>query len=441
MQEIIVPLARVPVLEECDVLVCGGGPAGCAAAITASRQGAKTVLIERWSFPGGMGTASLLGQFHTSDREKQVIRGIMQELIDRGISKGYCEQLDHYPTHHDTHNFDIEGLKILYEELLVEAGVKLFYTLTAGDVITEGDRIKAVLCDTKTGRKAIKAKLIIDATGDGDIAAKAGVPFSYGRQEDGLVQGMTMIYKLIDIDKEQALAITTQQHQEIINKMRELTKKGEFPPFGPISFGYYAKGGYPNMCPVKGNPLHEDSMAQCNITARKQIEEYVKYFQQNVPGFQDVKLAFSAPSMGIRESRRIHGKKTLTEEDVTGCKKQDDAIGHGCWMIDIHDPKGSGYTTWQDSVGELPVGRSYHIPYNMMVPVKIDNLLVAGRCASSTHKAHASVRVMSHCLVMGQAAGTAAGMALNTGVNVSEVDIYALQKKLKEDGVYLEPET
>ncbi len=437
MNEILIPSIKVPVLAECDVLVCGAGPAGCAAAISAARSGLKTILIERWSFPGGMGTAGLLSQFHTSDREKQVIFGIMQELIERGLKKGYCRQYEHFPAQHETHEFDIEGLKVLYEEMLCEAGVTLFYTLVTGDVIAEEDKLKAVLCDTKTGRKAITAKIFIDATGDGDIAAKAGVPFDFGRDEDGLVQGMTLIYKLMDIDKKKALAITKEEHEKIVNTMRDMTKKGIFPPFGPVSFHYYARGGHPNMCPVTGNPLDESSLTKCNIKARKQMEAYVDFFRKNVPGFENVKIATSAPSLGIRESRRIKGIKTLTREDVIECREQDDAVGHGFWMIDIHDPKGTGRTTWEQKLGQLPAGKSYHIPYRMMVPIKFSNLLVAGRCASSTHEAHASVRVMSHCLVMGQGAGTAAGIALDENVNIKDIDIAILQKRLKDSGVYI----
>lgn len=436
--EIIVPSQKIPVMAECDLLVCGAGPAGICAAVSAARNGLRVVLLERWFFAGGMGTASLLGQFHTSDREKEVIQGFMREMFERGMRRGWCRRYPHYPKNHETHEFDIEGLKILYEEMLAEAKVKVLYTMVAGDVILDGPRISAVLCDTKTGRKALKARFFIDATGDGDVAAKAGVPFEFGRKEDGLVQGMTLIYKLQDIDREKVAATSPEVYRQIVSRMKELAATGAFPPVGPISFECYAAGGYPNMNPVSGNPLDESSLTACAIRARRQMHVYVDYFRKNVPGFEQVKVAFSAPSLGIRESRRIHGIKTLSAEDIVKSREQSDAVGHGCWMIDIHDPKGSGRTTWEQGFGQLPPGRSYHIPYGMMVPVKFDNLLVAGRCASSTHEGHASVRVMSHCIVMGQASGTAASLALERTVAAGKVPIAELQKRLKAQGVYLE---
>jgi hypothetical protein len=380
-----------------------------------------------------MGTAAMVNIWHSSDRTKQVIFGLVGELLDRGVKAGYCRRYAHYPKQHETHEYDVEGLKLIYDQMLTEAGVRTYFHLPAGHVLVEGGQVQAVLCETKTGTKAVRAKVYIDATGDGDVAAKAGVPFDFGRDSDGKVQGMTLMYKLGGLDAAQGAAID----QAKINKlMEEERQAGRMPPFGPLSLKGYLRGAHPNMNPASGNPLDEVDLTGCIMRTRSQMHQYVEFWRKHVPGYAKATVVASG-TIGVRESRRFRCRKRLTTEDVAETRKQDDAVGHGFWMIDIHDPKGSGYTTWLDR-NFLPAGKSYHIPYGMMVPKEVSNLLIAGRCASSTHEAHASVRLMSHCGVMGQAAGTAAALALQSGKSVAEVDVAALQKALRDDGAYIE---
>lgn len=434
--EIIVPARKIPVMAECDLLVCGAGPAGVCAAVSAARKGLRVVLLERWSFAGGMGTAGMVNIWHTSDREKQVIFGIVNEIMERGLKQGWCAKLKHYPQRHETHLYDVEGLKRVYDDLLVDCGVNVFYTLPAADLLKEGDRITAVFCDTKTGRKAILPKFVIDATGDGDIAAQAGVPFELGRQSDGLVQGMTLIYKLAGIDAEEVQKLSGKETENIFREMTLLRDKGLLPPFGPISFGYYAEGGLPNMNPYSGNPLDEASLTKGLIQTRRQMFAYLEYWKKHVRGFERAKIESSAPALGVRESRRFLCRERLTAEDVISRRKRPDAVGHGFWMIDIHDPKGTGHTTWEEQKFQ-PAGTSYHLPFGMMVPENISNLLIACRAANSSHEAHASVRLMSHVAVLGQAAGTATALAMEEKCRSDEIDIKHLQSMLQKDGVYL----
>ena len=194
------------------------------------------------------------------------------------------------------------------------------------------------------------------------------------------------------------------------------------------------------MCPVAGNPLDEEELTELTVLGRERVFEFLDYWRKTVPGFENACVEQTGHSLGIRESRRIHGLKTLDGEMVLGAVKQPDAIGHGVWMIDIHDPEGSGYTTWQDrnQSNMVPEGDSYHIPLGMCLNDTVPNLAVAGRCASSTHEGHSSVRVQSHCIVMGQGVGTLAARAVNAGVGLGEVHVRALQEALREDGVYLE---
>lgn len=278
---------------------------------------------------------------------------------------------------------------------------------------------------------------MIDATGDGDIAAKAGVPFEWGRHDDGLVQGMTLMYKLSGIDVKKVQKLSRKEKENILKEMALLRDNGLLPPFGPISLEYYAHGGFPNMNPYSGNPLDEASLTKGLIQTRRQMFAYLEYWKKHVRGFKEAKIETSASALGVRESRRFLCRERLTLEDVLTRCKCHDAVGHGFWMIDIHDPKGSGRTTWKKQEYQ-PEGTSYHIPFGMMVPKKIANLLIACRAANSSHEAHASVRLMSHVAILGQAAGTAMALAIRKNCQPGEVEIRCLQNLLKKDGVYIE---
>ncbi len=194
------------------------------------------------------------------------------------------------------------------------------------------------------------------------------------------------------------------------------------------------------MCPVAGNCLNEEELTELTIQSRRQVFAYYDWLRQRLPGLDDMAIEQTGAALGVRESRRIRGIKTLDAKMVLGAMKQPDAIGHGFWMIDIHDPKGTGYTTWNDRGGHnmLTAGESYHIPLTMCLNEQVPNLAVAGRCASSTHEAHSSVRLQSHVLAMGQGVGTAAAMALQGGREMHEIDFRNLQERLRADGAYLE---
>jgi hypothetical protein len=194
------------------------------------------------------------------------------------------------------------------------------------------------------------------------------------------------------------------------------------------------------MCPVAGNPLNEEELTRLSAQGREQVYQYVDLWRKEMPGFENAEVSQMGFGLGVRESRRIRGLKTLDAQMVVKAVKQPDAIGHGFWMIDIHDPKGTGHTTWVDQKADLmpPAGDSYHIPLGMCLNVTLPNLAVAGRCASSTHEAHASVRLQSHCMVMGQGVGTCAALALGAGLDMAQVDVRQLQARLRKDGVYLE---
>jgi hypothetical protein len=439
---VVVPERKAPVLAEADVVVCGGGPAGISSACCAARHGAKVVLLERWPSVGGMATNALVNIWHTSDRTKQVICGFIQEAIDRGGS--FVRRRGDYPKRPETHDFDSEGMRVVFHKMLQDFGVRTICNLKAGDPIVEGNRIRGVLVDGKTGRKAVLGRIVIDATGDGDVAAGAGLAFDFGRASDGGVQGMTLMFCLRDVDTAAVRRAPPEIAGKVVQQMRSLRDQGKFPQFNESAALHYLRTGENhlpyNMCPAAGNPLDEEELTRLSVQARGAVYQYLDLWRREAPGFANARVATMGFSIGVRESRRIRGRKTLDGSMVVKAAKQPDAIGHGFWMIDIHDPKGSGYTTWSDQKPEMmpPVGESYHIPLGMCLNERIANLAVVGRCASSTHEAHASVRLQSHCMVMGQGVGTCAALSLKAGVEMGQMDIRRLQSVLRNDGVYLE---
>ena len=438
---VVVPERKVPVLAAADVVVCGGGTAGISAAFCAARHGAKVILLERWPSLGGMATNALVNIWHTSDRTKQVIFGFVQEAVDR--AGDFIHLYPDFPKRPETHWFDPEGMRVVFWRMLREAGVRVICNLAAVESIVEDGKIRAVLVDTKSGRKAVRGRIFVDATGDGDVAANAGLPFDCGRAGDGLVQGMTMMFCLTGADSN-AVKAHAADAGRVWELMRQLRDQGKFPAFNEGAAKHYLRSGANqvphNMVPAAGNPLDEEELTRLSMEAREHVYQIVDLWRREMPGFGQASVTHMGHSIGVRESRRIRGLKTLDGQMVVKAVKQSDAIGHGFWMIDIHDPKGSGYTTWTDQQKELmpPAGDSYHIPLGICLNDRIPNLAVVGRCISATHEALASVRLQSHCMVMGQGVGTCAALALDGGVNMAQVDIRQLQTALRQDGVYLE---
>lgn len=443
-----VPASEVEVLAEADVVVCGGGCAGVAAAVAAARHGASVVLLERWPSVGGMATNALVNGWHRSDRQKVVINGFVEECARRleAAGLGWIVRMDDYPKSHETHWFEPEGMRIVYHRLLDESGVRVFGNVTAGEPMVERGRVRGILADTKLGRRAFLGRVTIDATGDGDVAAKAGVPFDFGRASDGLVQGMTLIFVLAGLDRAAHRAAGTSHAERVGALMKALRDEGKFPPFNVANTLHYlrnASGGayrFWNLLPVSGDPLNEEVLTRLTATARERLVAYLELWRKEMPGFANATIEQTGFGLGVRESRRIRGLKTLDHRMVLDAVKHPDAIGHGVWMVDIHDPKGTGYTTHSDrgASNMLREGTSYHIPLGMCLNDRVPNLAVVGRCASSTHEAHSSVRVQTHCMVMGQGVGTAAALALAAGHELGQVDLPALQRSLRADGVYLE---
>jgi len=450
-------------MRDYDVLVLGGGNAGCAAALAAARHGARTMLIERYGFLGGTATASMVGPWMTfHSGEKRIVGGIAQEIVERlmrtGASPGHIvDASDYVPT---ITPFDPEAHKALLFEMMAESGVDLLlhaWFLRAElrerpDGSTEVDR---AIVATVAGERAYRGTITIDSTADAYVAASAGVPTQQG-DERGRVQPASLMFRLSHVDLDELAAYVRMHPDQMRTSLK--THERQAPALTAVA-GLYdlwhqaqADGmvdvprelvsffvtPYPdevtvNMTRVTNiDPLDPDDVTRAEIEARGQVMQLLRFFQQRVPGFEHARLAATGTQIGVRESRRIVGRYTLTREDVLDARQFDDAIARSAYPIDVHNPSGSGTTTHR-----LALGTAYEIPYRCMVPINREQMLVAGRCISTTHEALASTRLTPTVMTLGQAAGTAAALAKQSGVRVGDVDVHALRSTLSADGVDL----
>ncbi|WP_243354878.1 FAD-dependent oxidoreductase [Bacillus litorisediminis] len=441
---------------EFDVVVAGGGPAGINAAIASGRAGAKTLLIERYGFLGGMSTVALVYPwmtFHTSSGI-QVIKGIAQEIVDRLMSQGGS------PGHlRDTVGFTYsvtpyhpEKYKLLALDMLEEAGVEVLVHSFADQVEVEGNQIKSIKLTTKSGPITVSAKRFVDTTGDADIAYLAGAPCLKGRDSDHKTQPMTMKFRMRGVNlamvKEAMKANPSNFYKKTpINELDELPLTGvqgfykEWNESGvPINRDQVLFFAGPeedevlvNCTRVQGlDGTDVFDLTQGEKEGRKQVLMMAEFLQKKIPGFEKASISAVGTQIGIRETRRIDGQYALTIEDVVSGKKFEDTIALSGYPIDIHDPTGRGV-----QANDIQGDGSYGIPYRSLVPKKIENLLVAGRCISTTHEALATTRLTPSAMATGQAAGTAAALSITENTAPKHLNIKKLQAILVENGVVL----
>ena len=447
------PARTVPVRANADVVVVGGGPAGIMAAMAAAESGLKVALVEGRSFVGGNLTIGLPVLGFLSQKGKPIIAGLPQKLIDRLRACNAASEHRPCPLHVSLTLVEPEAVKSVALEMLVERGVDLMLYSTFAGVVLDGDRLRGIIIESKAGREAILGKVIIDCTGDGDVAFRAGVPCEKGN-EHGHMQPPTLMFCLAGVDTEklrQSLSHDPktyradfipaeyfgQNHQFIVVGLRELIQKAQaaglsIPTERTILItGLRAGEVWVNMTRVQGvDGTDPRSLSVGEVEARQQIDDIHRYLVQYVPGFEQAHLTKVAPFLGIRETRRIVGRYVLNRDDVLSCRRFDDAIAVASYPIDLHRPNDTGCTLeW--------CGDCYDIPYRCLLPQKIDNLLVAGRCISTTHEAMAAIRVMSTCMATGEAAGRAASMAVVAEVSPSRINVGQLREDLLAHGAFL----
>lgn len=453
MKKFISEAARqVPVRAEVDVLIAGGGPAGLMAAQAASDGKRKVMVVENRGFLGGNLTIGLPILAFLGPKGNHIIKGYPQKFIDRLRERGAASGHKPCRLHTSFTMVDSEEVKNLAFEVMEECGVDVLLYAFVADVIVEEGVVKGVIIESKAGREAILAKTVIDCTGDGDVAFRAGVECTKGG-EDGGMQPPTLMFNMRGVEV-QALRDAIVNHPEVYDMDRmppEQFKEGHFITVGlrnqlnkareegldlPVARTILITGLaedeiWVNMTRVSGvDSTLPESYTYGEQTAHKQMKKVIEYLRKYVPGFADAWLDKVCPFMGIRESRVIKGRYVLTAEDIIALKKFDDVIAIAGYPVDIHHSTGGDCTM-------IYCDDAYDIPYRVLVPEKIGGLLVAGRCSSMNHEAMAATRVMSTCMALGEAAGTAARLALDAGVAVADVDVKALQEELLKNDVFL----
>ena len=448
----------VPVLPPAEVLVVGGGPAGIAAATAAARNGAETVLVERYGFLGGAATAALVGPFMTNydaQGQRPVVGGLFRELVDRMIALGgavdpadaragtaYASFIE--LGHDHVTPFDAEALKFAAMEMVIEAGVKHRLHTCFVDALIADDEVEGIVVADKGGLSVLEAALTIDATGDGDVAARAGADFTKGRESDGRMMPATLFFRLGNVD-DAALSEWMREHSLIHPGerlfeciVREARQRGEFDiPREHVNVYLEPRTGDYR---VNTTRLHDidgtdpADLSRAEAEGRRQVMKLMRFFREECPGFRDAVLLETGAQVGIRETRHITGDYVLTGRDVLSGARFPDAIARYAFPIDIHDPTGTRGVL-QGLQGSAPY---YEIPYRCLTPAGVERLLVAGRQISATHEAAGSARVMPACYATGQAAGTAAALALRAGAAPREIDTEHLRAVLLSQGAILD---
>lgn len=447
----------LPVAEPTDVLVVGSGPSGLGAALAAARNGASVRLVERFGFLGGNLTAGLVGPCMTSfslDGTVQLVRGIFDEFVRRMVAVGGAvhpsETRSGSPYsgfmvygHEAVTPFDPEAAKLVAVEMCQEAGVDLLLHTFVADALTEGRRVTGVVAANKSGLSVLPATTVIDCTGDGDVAARAGARFDVGRDGDGQTQPMTLFFRVADVDDDAVRAYQDAHPEERFpfqGLVEQARRDGAFtlPRRGVQLFKTLEPGVWRiNTTRVLGlDGTDADDLTNGEITARQQVVELLRFFRERLPGMRECRLLDTAATIGVRETRRIRGEHLLTLDELTSGQAFEDTIAVAGYPVDIHSPTGPD-GPFDDGVP--PTANIYEIPYRSLVPRDLDNLLLSGRCVSATHEALAAIRVMPPSFAMGQAAGLAAALAHRDGVPPRAVDVPALQRHLLDQGAYLGP--
>lgn len=441
-------------VANCDVVVVGGGMSGCSAAIAASRAGADVILVEAYGFLGGMATAGMVFPFMNSRAgNEQIVEGIFLEIFEHMAKDGLAKRDKHDP---GVIWFDKEALKYTLQELCVGSGVKLLLHSWAEGPLqvnppdgTTGP-VEGIVVGNKSGRTAILAKVTIDCTGDGDIAAAAGCPYEQGRGYDPYGQSVTLFFRMGNVSINKAFAEQGKRlsrskdmipaNYMFADKFREAKEKGDLDPDLPIKVVYFEKTLSPGVVSInatrvfKVDPTDATDLTWAVVETRRQVHQLSRFLVKYIPGFENAFLSESAIHIGVRESRRILGEYQLTGRDVLSAKKFDDVIARGAFGIDIHCADYSGCGV----VGlDLEEGRSYDIPYGVLVPLEVDGIMVAGRCISATHVALGSVRIMPVASATGQAAGAAAALCVEYHTQPRDLDVTRLQELLIEQDVNL----
>ncbi len=428
---------NLPCTYDVDVLVIGGGPAGVGAAFAAARLGMKTLIIEQFNCLGGVATAGGHGHISKYDEQKtgrRIVGGVADEIAERVISDGFGSRNSHGIM------FEVEGLKLVMDRLAQESGTQVLYHTFFCEAVMDNDRVCGAIIQNKTGRQFVKAKRVVDCTGDGDVGASAGCDIEIGRPSDSKCQPVTLMFTIGGVDWPRVQAWRGGDYHKT-DVWKEAQANGDMRPFQTTIMGFWWTPTRPDFVGINfTHVIHIDTTKAEDLTAatmeaREQAYESIAVFRKYVPGMEDCYMVSTPNTIGLRESRRIMGEYVLTGDDVKNQAEFDDCIAYSSFFVDIHciDGPGMDETIWYP-----PEGFKYQVPYRILVPKKADNLLTAGRCVSCTHIALGSLRVMVPCIAMGEAAGTAAVLSIQDDVTPRELDVAKLQDQLRQQGAIVD---
>ncbi|TMC97503.1 MAG: FAD-dependent oxidoreductase [Chloroflexi bacterium] len=419
-----------------DVMVVGAGSAGSSAAISAARRGARTLLIDRLPFLGGTSTAVLdtFYAFYTpAERPRRVVGGIGWEVTERLSAAGVAFERPNTYGAGTGVTYDPEALKVVWERLVEDAGIEvLLHTWATGVQMRDG-RIRAVRLWNKGGETVVEAGVVVDASGDADLCAMAGVPYDDARSTPNL-QSLSTIFRVANVEMDRAAKLPK---PELWALMRKAAESGGYRL--PRLEGSWHRTPYAGVVTVHMTRIPNvdatdpRQLTRAEIEGRRQVQEYHRFLRDQVPGFERSVVVATSPAIGVRESRRVVGDYRLTRDDVLEARRFDDEVALCGAPIEDH-LAGTG-TTWT----YVPQAGVYGIPFRCLLPSGIEGMLVAGRCFSATHDAHASARSMATCMAMGQAAGTAAALAVASGGTPRSIEAAVLRTRLAEDGALLDP--
>lgn len=435
-----------------DVLVVGGGVSGVAAAVCAARQGATTVLLEARPFVGGNATTGLCLHNYISRFGHQAVFGFAQEIVDRLQERGGA--VGHIPYGGFVHSVtpvDGDLFRIVATEMLAEAGVTIMFGAQVVDVQTVDGEVKKVTCAVKGGLRELTAASVVDASGDADVAVAAGAQFRMGHRDTGKMQPVSMVLRCFGTDNARIA-------EQLASSQPAMATRPDHPEPFPVYFdGTFSKWNdiiaeqdlfpnrdhrvffntvWPNHINVNTSAVFgvdgTDPLAlsRATVSLTRHAGRIADFLKTHVAGFEN---AYFMPSIfaGVRETRHIVGLYEISDEDVQEGRKQEDSIGQICFPVDIHDPD-----TGQADFYQIGGDGAFDIPYRSLVPAGVDNVIVAGRCISASPYANGATRNMAPCLVMGEAAGTAAAMAAQENVSFQDLSIPRLQNKLRAAGVW-----
>ena len=412
-----------------DLIVAGGGLTGVAAAVCAARRGVDVLLIESSGCLGGAISQNLVYPFMRYITTEEINGGKKPLPLSRGLFEEFCGLLEAKGQLKNHGNFNAEYVKCVLDSLMEESGANVLFHATLCGAEAENGKITAVKAATKAGLITFTANIFIDATGDGDLMAFAGCEHIIGRAADNLCQPMTLCFRVTGVDD----AAFDADFPNITPLYRKFKEEGKIKNIREDVLLFRGLGNgvvhFNSTRIVKHNPVDPMELSRAETGARKQMVELFEFLKENFVSFKNSTLAFSAVSIGVRESRKLVGEYVLTVEDLLACKKFDDSIAVADYDIDIHNPEGEG-----TSHHFFEPGTYYTIPYRSLLAKEYDNLLVSGRCLSATHEAQASVRIMPTCCCLGEAAGVAAALAHKSGCGVKQIDIDELHSMLDENG-------